>query len=240
MSFGFDKTSDIFPNFYSKLCLEDRLKIFLSLYNCFVGDELKIPNKYAKYSKSISDIFTKRIDDLLYKNKFSVKKCISFCFTSNAIINAYLNGKKLPVFANEPKMKVAKLIKSVYKNGDFYLNLDAQILFFNYVFDKIKRRHPDKQIDIKDNLLILKSDGKGILGVLPIFKEISFERKDELTEEIDIAKSMESMGLDLYIVFPRHFKFTKHIEVKGCFRSGTRLKLVPYSVCNKIYNKGKR
>ncbi len=51
---------------------------------------------------------------------------------------------------------------------------------------------------------------------------------------------MESMGLDLYIVFPRHSKFTKHIEVKGCFRSGARLKLVPYSVCNKIYNKGKR
>ncbi|AVK80391.1 hypothetical protein CFT12S00416_04905 [Campylobacter fetus subsp. testudinum] len=224
---------DVFYEIYGSLYSSNRLETFLTLYNSSVDEGLKIPYKDIKNSTSVGHIFHSRVNDLLNIKPFKFTKCVIFCLISNAIIRAFLDGKELPVFAREPKMRVAKLIKTAFSNAKF----DMQFMFSEYVFDKISKRHPDKVVDMKDGLILLKDGEKSILGVMAFFKLVDSDYENNLLAEINFAqqKSREFIGIDLYMVFPRNMSFTRYIDIK---QNGARLRLVPYKICNKIYDKG--
>lgn len=228
---------DIFDDIYSNLNTKKKMEIFLSLHNACVDDNLKIPRKYIKYSSSVDEIFTNATFDLLKVKPLKNIKCVNFCLVSNAIIHAFLKKKELPKFANEPTMALAKFIRTFYEGSYF----DFQAMFEEYVFDKIKKRHPDKDVYVKDRAIILSSEGIELLGVIPIFHKFDSNYKNNLPSKLNLTmqKYKKFSYLDLYVVFPRHDKFTKFIEIKNYFGTEASLKLVPYKICNIIYNKGK-
>lgn len=236
MSFICNEEVDIFDDIYSNLSTKKKIDIFLSLHNACVEDSLKISRKYIKYSSNMDEIFTNATFDLLKVKPLKNLKCVNFCLVSNAIIHAFLQGKELPKFANEPTMALAKFIRTFYKSGYF----DFQMMFEEYVFDKIKRRHLNKDVYVKDGVIILSSGGIQLLGVIPIFKKFNSNYKNNLLNKLNFAmqKYKKFSYLDLYVVFPRHEKFTKFIEIKNYFGTEASLKLVPYKICNIIYNKG--
>lgn len=243
MKFGFNKKANIVPQIYKDLDMASMMEKFLVLYNACVDKELKIPYEYVKYGMNLYHIFTSRVNELLRVNLLKKQKCVKFCLVSNVIILSFL--KKLPYqkFSNEPQMGVAKLIKLFYNNdGKLHFSLDARDMFSNYVFEKIRLRHPDKRVNFIDGLIILEIKDKQLLGVMPFFEEVDNGYKDKLFSQISFAvrKNMEFRGLDLYLVFPRSPKFCKFIELKGYLNDGAKLKLVPYVVNNKICIKGKK
>lgn len=237
MKFGLlSDIGEITPSIFAKLDKLSGAKIFIALYNVGVEGELKIPLSYAKFL-NFKEIFEARINFLLREKCLNFKLVDCFCLPSNIIINAYLNGdfSKIKFVAKEPKMAAAKMIKMLYASGKFELCIDAAQMFCQFVYDKIRLRHQDKEIVLNDGVISVKKDGKNLLSVMPSFKKVSFDDMRNLNDDIDRAVGALGQECEMvYIVFPRNEEFRRHVEVRHCYARGS-IKLVPYTIISKIF-----
>ena len=237
MKFGFlSDIGEITPSIFAKLDKLSRAKIFIALYNVGVEGELKIPLSYAKFL-NFKDIFDARINFLLRKKYLSFKPASRFCLPSNIIINGYLKDdlSKIKFIAKEPKMAAAKMIKMLYASGKFELCIDAAQMFCQFVYDKIRLRHQDKEVMLNSGVISVKKDGKNLLSVMPSFKKVSFDDMRNLNDDIDRAVGVLGHECEMvYIVCPRNEEFRRHVEVRHCFARGC-IKLVPYTIISKIF-----
>ena len=237
MKFGFlSDIGEITPSIFAKLDKLSRAKIFIALYNVGVEGELKIPLSYAKFL-NFKDIFDARINFLLREKYLSFKPASRFCLPSNIIINGYLKDdlSKIKFIAKEPKMAAAKMIKILYKSGEFEFFIDAAQMFCQFVYDKIRLRHQDKEVVLNGGVISVKKDGKNLLSVMPSFKRVSFDDMRNLNDDIDAAVCALGSECEMvYIVCPRNEEFRRHVEVRHCFARGC-IKLVPYTIISKIF-----
>ena len=237
MKFGFlSDIGEITPSIFAKLDKLSRAKIFIALYNVGVEGELKIPLSYAKFL-NFKDIFDARINFLLREKYLSFKPASRFCLPSNIIINGYLKDdlSKIKFIAKEPKMAAAKMIKMLYASGKFELCIDAAQMFSQFVYDKIRLRHQDKDVVLNGGVISVKKDGKNLLSVMPSFKRVSFDDMRNLNDDIDAAVCALGHECEMvYIVCPRNEEFRRHVEVRHCFARGC-IKLVPYTIISKIF-----
>lgn len=237
MKFGFlSDIGEITPSIFAKLDKLSRAKIFIALYNVGVESELKIPLSYAKFL-NFKDIFEARINFMLREKFLNFKPVDSFCMPSNIVINAYLKNdfKGLRFVAKEPKMAAAKMIKMLYKSGEFEFFIDAAQMFCQFVYDKIRLRHQDKEVVLNGGVISVKKDGKNLLSVMPSFKKVSFDDMRNLNDDIDRAVCALGSECEMvYIVCPRNEEFRRHVEVRHCFARGS-IKLVPYTIISKIF-----
>ena len=237
MKFGFlSDIGEITPSIFAKLDKLSRAKIFIALYNVGVESELKIPLSYAKFL-NFKDIFDARINFLLREKYLSFKPASRFCLPSNIIINGYLKDdlSKIKFIVKEPKMAAAKMIKLLYASGKFELCIDAAQMFCQFVYDKIRLRHQDKEVVLNGGVISVKKDGKNLLSVMPSFKRVSFDDMRNLNDDID--RAVGALGSEcemVYIVCPRNEEFRRHVEVRHCFARGS-IKLVPYTIISKIF-----
>lgn len=238
MSFGhLLDIGEITPSIFSNLDSFSRISTFLTLYNSCVDKALKIPLSYAKF-KSIKGAFTARIDDLLRFK--SGKKCVRFCAISNQIIFAYKskNYKNISKFiAKEPKYPVAKLIKMLFFNGNFELFFDANFMFSQFVYDKISHKNIDKDISILNNTIRISQNGRNLLCVIPSFRDFCIDEAGVIRDEISTAiRALKEDKFErVYVVMPRNNAFKRHIEVRHCECENHQIKLVPYTISNKIF-----
>ena len=237
MKFGFlSDIGEITPSIFARLDKLSRAKIFIALYNVGVEGELKIPLSYAKFL-NFKDIFEARINFLLREKFLNFKPVDSFCIPSNIIINGYLKDdlSKIKFIAKEPKMAAAKMIKMLYASGKFEFCIDAAQMFCQFVYDKIRLRHQDKEVVLNGGVISVKKDGKNLLSVMPSFKKVSFDDMRNLNDDIDRAVCALGHECEMvYIVCPRNEEFRRHVEVRHCFARGC-IKLVPYTIISKIF-----
>ena len=237
MKFGFlSDIGEITPSIFAKLDKLSRAKIFIALYNVGVEGELKIPLSYAKFL-NFKDIFDARINFLLREKYLSFKPASRVCLPSNIIINSYLKDdlSKIKFIAKEPKMAAAMMIKMLYASGKFELCIDAAQMFCQFVYDKIRLRHQDKEVVLNGGVISVKKDGKNLLSVMPSFKKVSFDDMRNLNDDIDAAVCALGRECEMvYIVCPRNEEFRRHVEVRHCFARGC-IKLVPYTIISKIF-----
>lgn len=225
--FGFYQDKDIIPEIFESYSQKELNKIFLIFYNTLVEDELKIPYSYALRAKNIKNIFELRISDFLNNHTLAFKKASNFCSYSYKILNAYLNNqiKDYQCENKIPKNICAKMIQNVFVKGSFILN--PQIAFENFVYDKIKITNPNAKIDIVDNNIIINEK----MAIKACFY-------DNRIKDIQCALNVirENYFNHFYIVYPRNKNFT-HCEKIRYFlyeNNKTMLKLVPYTINNKI------
>ena len=239
MRFGLlSDIGEITPNIFAKLDRLSRTKIFIALYNSGVESELKIPLSYAKFL-NFKEIFEARINFLLREKCLNFKPADRFCISSNIIINAYLKGdfSKIKFIAKEPKMAAAKMIKMLYVSGKFEFCIDAAQMFYQFVYDKIRAKHFDKNVYFQDGIIFAEQGGRKLFGVMPCFKEITKERFHLANYEI--ARGFEALSggeFDrMFIVAPRNANFSRYIEVKRECGCGGSLRLVPYTISHHIF-----
>ncbi|MDA3042436.1 MULTISPECIES: hypothetical protein [unclassified Campylobacter] len=238
--FGFAGNKDFVPDIFKPFCKEQVCQIFLTLYNANLGSAYQIPHKFSRNCTKIRQIFDKFIKFSLAKNSLNFKKTTKFCLTSNLIIYSFLQGKKAPLCASLPKLKVAKIIALLQNNGEFGINFDASSGFKNFVFDKISYKNKNCQISLNGEVIVIQR-GEFRLGILPFFRQVGDTNGAGIQSDIALAISQNShLNLDtLYLVYPRSEHFRRHIEVKShSFAPDFTLKLVPYSINNKIFLKG--
>lgn len=239
MNFGYLlENREFIPKIFYNFDKKDIYLFFLIQFNAYVEDSIKIPLKYAYNSHSLENIFKSRIEDLISELNFSEigRKCPVSAF----IINRY----KTRNFANSytfenPKFPVAKLIRLIYFKDTPGLIFNARDFFINYVFSKIQIMHKDKKIFINDNVLYLpKSDGKN-LCIVPSFSEFNRDKNGSFGTDVKMAFDMCNESRDIYLVLPRQEKLCRHIEIRGYNSYGNEksIKVVPYSISNKIIKK---
>ncbi|MBR8463491.1 hypothetical protein KDD93_02765 [Campylobacter sp. faydin G-24] len=239
MKFGYlSGIGEITPNIFAKASAVSKAKIFITLYNANVERDMQIPLHYAKF-KNIKKIFKAHIDELLTHKSINAKVAWNFCLVSNVIIRAYLdkNFEILKFIAKEPKYPVAKLIKMLYITGDFEICFDANEMFFHFVYDKISKKHLDKDIVFQNGIISIFKNKEHLLSVMPSFKHINLDDMRNINDEIYRAVgAINSKKCEkIYIVFPRNNKFKHHIDIKHCDCVNGSIRLVPYTISNKIF-----
>ena len=235
--FGFDANGrEIVPEALRDYNAASRAQAMLALYNFNVNADYRIPPANLKGASQFRAAFLNFIASELGRGArkiYRFKPAVKFCAADNAIIFAYLRDRPLPVFAAKPAYKLARAIVSL-RSG---VLLNAREAFSDFVFSKIALRNTDAQIELKNELIIVRKNGFS-LGVIANFRSMLVS--NPMLYDNDIKKALElcrGANLDaVYLIYPKNENFNRHAEIKSeCFKGNFIMKLVPYKLTDKIY-----
>jgi hypothetical protein len=244
MCFGFELKNGSWveqnPSIFKHLKLHQRRMLFLAQYNWYVdaSERVYLKNK----NLSLQEAFFQSILTLLPKPLSPAIKPKEFIPKEAVLIHLFLNGdpKKVQEYAiclaYIPKTEMARRIYRVFAKDIPGIVFDARSLFLHFVYEKIANRNKDKIVYIKNDEILIESDGKVLLSVVPYLKEVNKDNPMGIKDEINRAwqRLKESRAQALYLVFPRNENFTRHIEVRNCEHQRARLKLVPYTISHSV------
>ncbi|EDO8877890.1 hypothetical protein GNZ76_02080 [Campylobacter coli] len=227
MLFGFDDKREFIPQVYSSLCKQELVKTFLIQYNASVDSVLRIPLSYARSAKDLKKPFQNFLQDVIH-TPFGKIKNVDKNLTLNI---SYFQKRKGLIFKTKifQNIDILRLLRAYFRGICF----DAQVLFDFYVYDKISHQNQNRSIIQNDNLIII--DNK--IAVLPLCKEVDLQNLNIDNEIQKISKFIyQNQFEQICIVCPRNKKFTHFIQIKHflCDLNKTMLKLVPYSITNKL------
>jgi len=235
--FGFDANGrEIAPEALQGYDAASRVRAMLALYNFNVNASYRISPKYLQGEMQFRAAFLNFISSELGRGArkiYHFKPAVKFCAADNAIIFSYLRGMPLPVFAAKPSYKLTRAIVSL-RSG---LLLNGDDAFRNFVFCKIALRNAGAEIELKNELIIVRKNGFS-LGVIANFRSMLVS--NPMLYDNDIKKALElcrGANLDaVYLVYPKNENFNRHVEIKSeCFKGNFIMKLVPYKLTDKIY-----
>lgn len=122
-------------------------------------------------------------------------------------------------------------------------SLSVSNTFFEFVYGKISRDTKNRFVEKgEDYIDILPFDTKGV-RVIPVWKDINISKLD-IKDELDKASTIIKDGEinQVYLVYPKNEKFTKHIEIRNTDLDSSaleyKIKVIPYSL-NSLVRKGK-
>lgn len=235
--FGFDANGrEIAPEALRDYNAASRARAMLALYNFNVNADYRILPANLKGASQFRTAFLNFIASELRRGArkiYRFKPAVKFCAADNAVIFAYLRGRPLPVFAAKPAYKLTRAIVSL-RSG---LLLNAGEAFSDFVFSKIALRNAGAEIELKNELIIVRKNGFS-LGVIANFRSMLVS--NHTLYDNDIKKALElcrGANLDaVYLVYPKNENFNRHVEIKSeCFKGNFIMKLVPYKLTDKIY-----
>lgn len=234
MLFGFSGHSDIVPKIYQDLSYKNKLKLFLNFYNSLIK-EYQIRPSSVKNFNSIKSLFYYKANELLRVKRLKFIKCSKFCFDSNLLIYSFLNNKKLDQDFNSVNLQAAKFIRIFYTKFGLGVTFEAQTLFSNYIYEKISDKYKNEKVFIKDDIISLEIQNKRVFSVMAVFKDVNENYKDHLSCDIQTAfRYKMNSSENVYLACPRNRSFKRYIDLKDI--DGVRsIRLVPYSICSKIF-----
>jgi len=128
--------------------------------------------------------------------------------------------------------------------GMYNATQDSQESFFNFVFEKIARDTKNRFVTKNCDSIDIEPFNSSPVRVIPIHKEIDMKNLN-ITQEIQRAKEiiLNNNIPQIYLVYPKHDNFTKHIQIKLQELDDTCseeyiIKVIPYSL-NSILRKRK-
>lgn len=243
---GFSNNIEYLPKDFDQFNSKYRLRqLFLYLSNYI----LKSYCNFSKYEqKTLSTIplkeaFSYKIRNMLpvsfIKTKKETSMKFNLCINSTKIINNYLSRGKNSYISSNSLIPVAKLISICFIQNSFQLLIDKNILFHEFVLDKIKRLHGRKRvIDLGDSICI-KTDNSIRVKIYTFWKHIEANSpniKNELDNAIKSIKKGEFY--QIYLAYPKNDQFTKHIPVyvDELKHREYQIKAIPYSFRSIIKN----
>jgi hypothetical protein len=238
---GFDNNQEFLPNDFDTFDSQVKLRqLFLHLSNCILDNAAKFTSYEQKfYSKLIlKNAFNQKIKSMLpisFVKKHKISGHFNFCIQSTKVINNYLNKKVNTNVLVTTKVLVpsARLISICYVNNKMQLIIDKNLLFHEFVLEKIRKLHKDKEvIDLGDSISI-KQDNVCALKLYTSWKTIQSKKldiKDELEDAIKVIKKGDFN--QIYLIYPKSNDFNKHIPVyvDELENKTYQIKAVPYSL----------
>lgn len=239
MHFGFEFVDGTYkeyiPSIFKAFGKYELHRMFISQYNAHVKKEFYIKPLHVKGCESIFEIFVRKIDELLKDDSF--KKC----HLSKKLIDSYRRKDFQTIQANYGTMPThigAQFIFMIFAKEIKGLLFNAKDFFSNYVYDKIQKKHKEKNVLFYEDFIVMEFSKSERVGIYPSFKYMETQKPYLADEDIKNAfKILQKYSLTkLFIAYPKNSDFTKHIVVEHGMCS-TRLTLVPYAISNKIvYN----
>jgi len=193
--------------------IEKRI-LFFNLYNYYVEKEMRISKKEMLNGENIYEVF-KRKEETFEKN-------------------------------NIFKIRFRNLIS--FNTGNLFFDLDD--MFLHLVYERVKLVNKGSKIYLFDKTIIINPPDKNISPTLliPSYRKVNIS---EITKEPivnhhlkTVIKTLKETQIrQIYLVYPKHPKFKKHIELKlmdeiPLSENEYRVKVIPYSFsfCTKKQN----
>ena len=238
---GFDGNKELLPNDFDTFDSELKLRqLFLHLCN-FVLNSVCHFNKYEQKNLvkvPLKNAFNSKIRSLLPEHKlhvFNKNKKFNLCVNSTKIINNYHNPKlNNQVIVNSKNLlPAAKLISHCFINNKMQLLIDKHLLFHEFVLQKLKNLHKDKEVLDLGNSISIKQKDVCALKIYTSWKNI--QKKDpnienEVNHAINVIKEGEFN--QVYLIYPKDNDFTRHIPVyvDELKYKTYQIKAIPYSL----------
>ncbi len=238
---GFDGNKELltkdFDTFDSKFKLR---QLFLHLSN-FVLNSFCSFTKYEQ--KSLAKVplkvaFESKIKALLPQCNIKVKAEVTkfnLCINSTKIINNYtsLKTKKQIIVNSKNLLPAAKLISHCFINNKMQLLIDKNLLFHEFVLEKLKNLHKDKEVKDLGDSISIKQKGVCALKIYTSWKNIQKDNpniKNEVNYAIEVINKGEFN--QVYLIYPKDNDFTRHIPVyvDELKYKTYQIKAIPYSL----------
>lgn len=238
---GFSQNTEWLPNNFDKFTSKIALrKLFLTLSNNILKDFCHF-NKKEKESLSklpLKEIFEYKIKSLLplsFVKPFTMKNSFNIDIASTKVIHHYLSKrKKQQIFvANKNLLPVARLISHCYINNEMQLLLDINLLFHEFVFQKISNLHKNKKVTDEGDSITITGHSNTPVKIYPFWKSID---KNNLNINKEVKKATKCVKDGkfclIYLVYPKTKNFNRHIPVKVDVLENMdyKIKAIPYSL----------
>jgi len=238
---GFSQNTEWLPKNFDKFTSKNNLrKLFLSLSNnvlapfCYFNKrEIKLLCKV-----SLKEAFEYKIQALLpntYVKPYKLAKKFTFDCESTKIILHYLNvsNKKKIFVANKNLLPAARLIAHCFIGNQMQLLLDKNLLFHEFVYQKVSFLHKNKEVLDEGDSITINSKQTTPTKIFTSWKEID---KNNLNIKNDVKKATQCVQDGqynlVYLVYPKTDNFQRHIPVVVDVLEDMeyKIKVVPYSL----------
>lgn len=236
-----DSVIEYLPHNEQFSSLEDQRSIFFSLYNHYVEREMTLTRKEINTGKNIYEVFMTKIESLA---------CCTYKKSHFPNIRLQCNSQSF-VHALKLKRKFSQLIDF---KGEAKLLFDLNDMFLHLVYERAKKVNPEAEVSLLDKSVLISYPNHKIASSLLVPSYLKLNKNEMrsdtyIREQIDEAcKTLKESDLrNIYLVYPKHPNFTKHIRLDlshkiGLLNEECRVKMIPYSFsfCTKKQNKSKR
>ena len=245
---GFEGEIELLPAFDKFDTKQKQRELFLKFYNSNVDSEFRFSKGEIRHLKkfNLKDIFIQKINSLLNVNFISSKAVLKFKpdIESTLIINMFKKSMNTGNISLSPKLRlsqnvdlksVAGLIDKCFDGMKFTIKYDANEMFSQFVFDKVKRVNKDKFMSKCDNCIEILSASQ---TTTKIFTYWEFLNKNDLDINHAVNLAVDTIKTSdfnqIYLVYPKNENFDKHIQVKSkeleTCRKVYDIKVIPYSL----------
>lgn len=238
---GFSQNTEWLPNNFDKFTSKIALrKLFLSLSNNVLKEFCHFSKKEKEQvcKLPLKEIFEYKIKSLLplsYIRPFKTAQSFKVDIASTKVIHHYLSKrKKQQIFVpSKNLLPVARLISHCYINNEMQLLLDINLLFHEFVFQKISRLHKNKKVTDEGDAITITEHSNTPVKIYPLWKSIDKNNLNINTELKKATKCVKDGEFCLvYLVYPKTKNFNKHIPVKVDVLEDMdyKIKAIPYSL----------
>jgi hypothetical protein len=246
------KVIEYLPHSEQMKNLYQRRVLFFNMYNLYMEKDLRFTKDEYLGNDNILRVFKKKIEKLLKEAYFAQKsRTFKIDIASTKIIHAYQKGSSITILHN-PKLKVAKLINLIYRQGSYSLLLDVDDMFLNLVYERIKKVNRENKVVLGDKEIIIYDENPEASPtlVIPFYKSLqkaNIKEDSTVSKNINIAMKYLREGkiLQIFLVFPKSNAFSKHMDIKfsndiKLQEDEYRVKMIPYSFSFCIKNQTKK
>ncbi|UFH58302.1 hypothetical protein [Sulfurovum mangrovi] len=233
---------------YSEQLTSDREKriMFFHLFNAYVGDEMKFSKKEMHQGKDIYEVFRNKIENMLFipcifTGKPPVKIRSIEGKVSQSINQFTRRGHKKVIRSSVSMEKAAKWIDMIRGGGRYRFLADLDDMFLHLVYERAKMVNKENRVLLYEKSIVIENHSTEVPDTLliPSYHMID---QDNLSKEPVITRDMQTVFRTLnhtkirqiYLVYPKHTMFKKHISVKmppqvPLREEEYRVKVIPYS-----------
>jgi len=241
---GFSNENEWLPKNFDKFTSKQSLrKLFLSLSNNILKD-------FCHFSKREKELLSKGTLKAAFEYKIKslipisyvkphkpYKLCKSFKLdvASSKVILHYQEQKKTEqIFvSSKTLLPVARLISHCFINNQMQLLMDINLLFHEYVYQKISNLHKGKKVIDEGDSITINSEGTTPTKIYTYWKDID-KNNLNINKEVKTATRCIQDGKYplVYLVYPKTANFDKHIpvEVDTLEDIDYKIKVIPYSL----------
>jgi hypothetical protein len=233
---------------YSEQLTSDREKriMFFHLFNAYVGKEMKITKKEMLQGKNIYEVFRNKIEKTFFmpcilSGKPPVK-ITSISSKSSKSVNLFVRGgykKMLRPFISIDE--AAKWIDMMSGGGRYRFLADLDDMFLHLVYERAKMVNKENKVLLYEKSIVIQNHREEVPDTLLIPSYHMIDHENLSTEPV-ITRDMQTVFKTLnhtkirqiYLVYPKHTMFKKHISVKmppqvPLREEEYRVKVIPYS-----------
>jgi hypothetical protein len=213
-----------------------RRAIFFNLYNYYVDQEMRLTKVEIKNGANIYEVF---------QNKIASLSCCTHVSPVLFKLNVNTHNIRFHHGCNnqENTLKLRKKFENLVKlgsNAELFFDLDD--MFLHLVYERAKKVNPKGNVVLLEKSILIIDQRENVSSSLLIPSYLKLEResinfnskiKEQMEEACKTLNETEKIK-QVYLIYPKHPKFMKHINVdlhdKVRLRDEEyRVKMIPYS-----------